>query len=254
MLARQRAHAHRFINDGDDDMDDLRPRLLLVEDDPVSRAYLAEALEEVPAEVEAAADIAEACRLARLGSHVLWLVDNHLPDGSGLDCLRALRAISTTPIAVAITAEAHRDRFDALCAGGFSEVLQKPIGVATLQANLRRILAGTSGPSAKVDHGKLPAWDEAQALAAVGGNRATLAALRQLFVAELPAQQGRIRDAHGRGDAEAIRAELHKLKASCAFVGASRLLQAVQALSLSPLDGDRMQRFDEAAADCLPEH
>lgn len=233
-------------------MDDLR--LLLVEDDPVSRAYLVEALSDLPALVDAAGDIQGACRFARSGSHALWLLDNHLPDGSGLDCLQALRLISTTPIAVAITAESHRDGFDALCAGGFSEVLQKPIGVASLQASLRRILAGAAVPISSLDHGKLPAWDEDQALRAVGGSQATLLALRRLFIAELPAQQARIRDAHGRGEAESIRAELHKLKASCAFVGASRLLSAVKALAVSPLDQARLNGFEAAASDSLSSH
>lgn len=232
-------------------MMDAPPRLLLVEDDPVSRCYLADALSDLPATVDAAVDIAQACRLANGGAHALWLVDNHLPDGSGLDCLRRLRVISSQPIAVAITAEAHRDGFDALCAGGFNEVLQKPIGVATLQATIRRILFGAAEAASDVDHAKMPCWDEAQALAAVGGNHATLAALRRLFVTELPLQQSRIGAARDKGDASAVQAELHKLRASCAFVGAARLLQAVQALASAPLDVGSMRRFDEAVEDSL---
>ena len=46
-----------------------------------------------------------------------------------------------------------------------------------------------------------------------------------------------------------MRAVLHKLKASCGFVGAARLLRAVNALSDSPADDDAWQDFEHAVGD-----
>ena len=227
------------------------PRLLLVEDDAVSRSFLSDALAALPACVDAAQDIAQALALAQANAHALWLIDAHLPDGDGGDCLRALRQVRDAP-ALAITAGATREELDALCAGGFLEVLLKPVSVALLQGTARRLLgepAALSGPEA--GPGKLPSWDQARALAAIGGNHASMQALRRLFLDELPDMRRRLVAAQGLGDAEAVRALLHKLKASCGFVGAARLLQAVDALALAPLDAGLLRRFEFAAADAL---
>lgn len=225
-------------------------RLLLVEDDAVSAAFLAEALAALPARVDVAGSIAAALRRARAGAHALWLVDAHLPDGDGLDCLRALRGLHATP-ALAITAGAPRAELDALCAGGFLEVLLKPVSVALLQGTVRRLLGAPVATIARPAAGKLPVWDEARALAAIGGNPASLAALRRLFLDELPAQRAQLGQAQARGDAAAVHAIVHKLRASCGFAGAARLAREVEALAASPLDAARLLRFGDAAEDAL---
>jgi CheY-like chemotaxis protein len=231
------------------------PRLLLVEDDPISRQFLAEALQPLPATVDAATSIAEACAFATSSRHALWLIDAHLPDGDGAECLRRLRATSLTTPAVSITAETDRGLLDRLIAAGFVEVLAKPISLQALQGNVRR-LAGLAdqasyerGSTANATCGKRPCWDETAALAALNGNRASLEALRSLFIAELPETCRQLELALTDGDGERVRALLHRLKASCAFVGAARLADAVQALSETPLDARRLQLLGFAAAD-----
>jgi CheY-like chemotaxis protein len=225
------------------------PRLLLVEDDPISMAFLLEALRTLPAQVDAASDIAQAVHLAQRHRHALWLVDAHLPDGSGSDCLAALRAIADTP-ALAITAGVPRQQLDELCASGFLEVLLKPMAIDLLQGTVRRLLAGR-GEMVREPTGKLPVWDEAQALAAIGGNPANLRALRRMFLDELPAQRQQLLRAREAGDAPAIAALLHKMLAGCAFVGAARLRQAIEQLAQAPMDAAAWQRFGFAADDAL---
>ncbi len=129
-----------------------------------------------------------------------------------------------------------------LLAAGFADVLCKPIGVPDLHAALLRHLPGTPGA---------PAWDDEAARAALGGEQANVDALRALFLQELPGQRERIRAAAATGDPAAMRDELHRLVASCGFVGAARLAEAVQALQASPGDADRLQRFDAAAGALL---
>lgn len=233
-------------------MTEALPRLLLVEDDAVSRQFLMEALRALPAEVDAAASIAEASAIAARHSHALWLVDAHLPDGDGVECLTRLRAIDDATPAVAITAETWKQEFDRLEAGGFVEVLQKPTTMHALQANVRRLAGlGTQAiadaPSPRC--GKRPVWDDDTALAAVAGSADTLHALRDLFLAELPEHRLHLHQAQNRGDAQAIRALVHRLTASSGFVGAARLHDAVLALSRSPLDASALQAFDHAAED-----
>ena len=230
-------------------------RLLLVEDDATSAEFLSEALAALPAQVDAAGNIAQALASVRAAPHSLWLIDAHLPDGDGLDCLRALRALRTDTPALAITAGAPREELDALLAGGYAEVLLKPVAMARLHATVRRLLGlgaarGTQVP-AGARGGKLPVWERERALAAIGGNAAALAKLRSLFLAELPEQGAQMRAAQARGDAAAIAALVHKLRASCGFVGAARLARAVESLAGSPLDGDRLREFGFALEDTL---
>lgn len=230
------------------------PRLLLVEDDAVSRQFLAEALASLPARVDVAASVAEASALAGAAAHVLWLVDAHLPDGDGIACLQRLRLHSDSTTAAAITAETGRDCHDRLLAAGFAEVLAKPISAGALQANVRRLAGlagGASGPAVPADAGKLPCWDDAPALAALNGNRASLEALRSLFRAELPETRRLLRDAVAAGDGARVHAIVHRLRASCGFVGAARLAAAVRSLSESPLDARCWQRLEFAAEDLL---
>lgn len=225
-------------------------RLLLVEDDPISRSFLEDALGDVPAVVDSTSDIASAIVLARLHPHDLWIVDAHLPDGSGVDCLRALRKFQGTT-ALAVTASTARDELDALCDAGFVEVLSKPVSVAMLCATVRRLVGHAPQAIREPSPGKLPVWDEQQAMSAIGGDRAALLKLRGLFRAELPSLVDQLQRARLAGDAAAAQAVLHKLKASCGFVGAARLSRAVEALAQSPLDSHLAQLFDFAAQDAL---
>jgi CheY-like chemotaxis protein len=231
-------------------LDRSAPRLLLVEDDPVSRSFLGEALAGLPAVVDLAQDIAQAVQLAAANPHALWLIDAHLPDGDGGDCLEALRELHDVP-ALAITAGASRAELDDLCSRGFLEVLLKPVSIALLQATVRRLLGERADSVREPRGGKLPVWDEARALAAIGGSRASLQALRKLFLGELPALRAQLVDARAADDIQSMQAVLHKLKAGCGFVGASRLAQAVLALSKEPMDADALSRFGFAADDAL---
>jgi CheY-like chemotaxis protein/HPt (histidine-containing phosphotransfer) domain-containing protein len=226
------------------------PRLLLVEDDPVSRSFLAQALAGLPAKVDAAQDIAEALRLATANRHALWLIDAHLPDGDGYDCLQALRLLADAP-ALAITAGASREELDGLCSRGFMEVLLKPVSIALLQATVRRLLGEQMDGVREPAGGKLPVWDEARALAAIGGSHSSLQALRKLFLDELPALSQQVLEARGDADVERMQAVLHKLKAGTGFVGAARLAQAVAALAQEPMDADALHRFGFAVSDAL---
>ena len=56
----------------------MNPRLLLVEDDPVSQTYLAEAARALPAEVDCAGSVAEALLLAGQHGYDVWLIDAHM--------------------------------------------------------------------------------------------------------------------------------------------------------------------------------
>lgn len=222
--------------------------LLLVEDDPVSRAFLEAATAALPATVATAGDAASARALASATTFDLWLIDAHLPDATGPELLAQLRAAGFATPALAHTATRDADAHAELRAAGFAGTIAKPIDAASWQAALRHALQVDPGAhvedAATRRYGERPIWDDAVALAALNGNGEHVAALRRLFLDELPGMRMQIANADTRA------ATLHRLRASCGFVGAARLDAAVQALQESTSE-TALQRVLDALQDTL---
>lgn len=213
----------------------MNPRLLLLEDDPVSAAFLAQGLATLPAEVETVATLAAAREAAKRGDHVLWLFDLRLPDGHGEDLLAELHAAGLKVPAIALSAD------PAPGLPGFARVLAKPLGLHELLDAVRDLLP----PEAQAP------WDDTAGLAAVAGQAGALATLRVMFHEELPGQCRAVQEACRQGDAESARAHLHRLKAGCGFVGALPLLAAVRALHEEPGNAAALARFEACVARAL---
>ncbi len=246
------------------------PRVLLVEDDAVSAAFLSEAIAAFPAKVVTAATVVEAQRIAASQNFDLWLIDAHLPDGHGNELLARLRALGMETPALAHTAETSNAVLDTLIDAGFEEVLIKPLSVAAVHGAIRRFTDSASGahhgereaPSHRADpHAddaterptceKRPIWDDETALRALNGNHAHVTLMRQLFRAELPQQAERIAAALRDANVSALRSELHKLLASAGFVGALRLAATARDLQARPDAEHTRFHFDGALRDTL---
>lgn len=227
------------------------PRVLLVEDDPISREVLALAIAGVPAQVVVAGSLAEARAAIARDACDAWMVDAHLPDGPGTELL-ALRPPAT--VALAHTAATERTVLDALLAAGFADVLVKPLTAGDVQAALHRALAHAPAPPpphrAEGD-ALVPVWDDAAALRALAGHAGNVAGLRGLFVRELEPTMTRMQSAFDAGDAAVLRDEVHRLRASCGFVGAARLAAAVQRLSTDLCAAPAHRALHDAARDTL---
>jgi CheY-like chemotaxis protein/HPt (histidine-containing phosphotransfer) domain-containing protein len=235
----------------------LRPAVLLVEDDPTSAAFMAAALEALPLALETAGSCAAALAAAAASGHALWLVDAHLPDGDGPALLAQLRALRPGVPALAHTAAREPALHRALLAAGFVEVLVKPLAASALrEAVARRLAAVPDTATARTcgvrDEGlpgpRLPPWDDAVALAALNGERMHVETLRGLFIAELPTARAAVVAAAEAGDHPALAAALHRLAASCGFVGAVELSAAVAGLRAQPDSAEALARFELAIA------
>ena len=226
----------------------MTPRLLLVEDDPVSRLFLTTVLESLPAKVHAAGSVAEA--LADGAPPDLCLIDANLPDGTGADLLAELRRRLPAIPAMAHTADSTPAAREQLLAAGFAAVLVKPLQADAVLAAVRRALgmhlSGDTTTTEPEDAQAKPLWDDEAALAALKGNAGHVAGLRQLFLAELPKQYASIAAAAAACDHAALRQELHRLKASCGFVGAARLQAVVAAYDRAPADTALADEFNNA--------
>lgn len=217
------------------------PRILLAEDDPVSAAFLLESISRLPAQAVLATTRAEARTVASTASFDLLLLDANLPDGSGIQLLHTLRHQGITATALAHTADCDPQVHAQLVEAGFVQVLHKPMPVPTLLHALQLHLPAQA----------FPIWDNAAALAAMGGKPEHVSTLRALFLQELSGQQQRIISAAQNSDEASIRAELHRLAAACGFVGAARLLNTVRQLQASPLSAHALQNFEHECQSAL---
>ena len=206
------------------DKDAARFRVLLAEDDEVSREFLCEAIRSCGGAPVACPDGATALARARDGDWNLLILDHQMPGMNGDAVLAALRADSgTPPPAIATTAE-PADATALLLETGFARVLPKPVSLATL-----RLALAEFGCSADP-------LDDDDALRACG-SRATVERLRRLFAEqELP----RLQDEFARLSTapQALRPALHRLLASCGFCGATALARGCEALQAALVDGD----------------
>lgn len=212
------------------------PHLLLVEDDIISQQFLSASLQGIPATVAAVGSVHEAIELTREQSFDLWLIDANLPDGDGAMLLARLRASADTP-ALALTADDQPERRRALLAAGFVAVLHKPLSSAALVNAVRNVLPTPDDP---------PEWQPELALRAVNGHEHIARRLRALFLAELPRTRSALECALASGDLDGALGIAHRLKASCGFVGASRLLAATRLLAADPRSRQAQEQFASA--------
>ncbi|MCB2410697.1 response regulator transcription factor [Hymenobacter lucidus] len=115
-------------------------KLLLVEDEASLRRTLVDALRQGGYVVEVAADFAQAYEKIKLYQYDAVLVDLTLPDGDGLDLVRALKSDGSAAGVLVITA---RDGLDDRVQGldlGADDYLVKPFHLSELNARLRALL------------------------------------------------------------------------------------------------------------------
>ena len=102
-------------------------------------------------------------------------------------------------------------------------------GKHRLALQTRRFVNGL-GALQPVSYTHLDVYKRQAALRALNGHREHVLAMRGLFLQELPASATRTIDAAHRNDEAMVRAEVHRLQASCGFVGAARIASAVDGL------------------------
>lgn len=120
-------------------------RILIVEDDDMLRDGLAVGLRLAGFSPEAVADCADARQALASGGFQAVALDLMLPDGSGLDLLRDLRAGGTDlPVLLLTARDRTADRVAGLDAGA-DDYLGKPFELDELAARLRALIRRSQG-------------------------------------------------------------------------------------------------------------
>ena len=124
-------------------------RLLLIEDDESTAAYIAKGLREEGHVVDHAANGRDGLFLAMGEPFDIIVTDRMLPGPDGLSIIRALRLANiTTPILVLTALGEVEKRVEGLEAGA-DDYLSKPFAFAELRARIRALARRPAGPPAE---------------------------------------------------------------------------------------------------------
>ena len=134
------------------------PTALVLEDEREIRQFVRLSLESEGWLVVEAGTVRQGLIEAGTRRPDLVIADLGLPDGDGVDFVRALRTWSNVPVIVLSARIDERDKVAALDAGA-DDYLTKPFGTAELlartRANMRRVRAGRSTPEANFRFGEV---------------------------------------------------------------------------------------------------
>jgi two-component system, sensor histidine kinase len=218
-------------------------RVLVAEDHPVNRQYMAALLEGMGHEPFFAGNGLEAVQAIRERRFDIVLMDLHMPLLDGVGATLSIRALpdgaaATVPI-IALTADAFAQTRERCLMAGMNDFLAKPVSPERLSAMFRRLFGGAGSADAPA-----PGLSDAPAPepAPVVLDRATLdAALRAMsrerlahllrsFFDEGPEMVERLRVALRDGQALDLRVNAHAARGAALNFGLSALAQTAQAL------------------------
>jgi DNA-binding response OmpR family regulator len=170
------------------------PLVLIVEDDPIIRDALSDALAGAGHGVRAVDSALAGLRELREAPPDLVILDLGLPDLDGADALRMLRAITNVPVIVATARRGEMEAIRLLNAGA-DDYLTKPFSaahvLARVSAVLRRSRARVEPAMRVVEIGPLR-LDEGARSASLDGIPLTLTRKEYDVLAYLAARPGRV--------------------------------------------------------------
>ena len=169
-------------------------RLLVVEDDEVTRRAVAEHLAGHGYDVRVAPDAASALRAWDAARPDLIVLDLGLPDLDGLAVIRRVRREAATPILVLSARGREADKIEALEAGADDHVT-KPFGIGEVRARIAALLRRAGGPAVEptgiLRNGSV-ALDPVRRLVTVGGQPLDLTPREYELLKQMLGAPGRV--------------------------------------------------------------
>ena len=212
-------------------------RLLVVEDDNVSRKVVVACLSALGYQVDIATNGREAVQAYEEGAYDAVLMDCNLPEMDGYEATREIRRREAStgqhlPI-IALTARALSHHETEVLAAGMDAYLTKPLSRAAVRDALLRLLepgaaparGEPSQPSATANRAACEldpdALDELRSLVPDGD--ALVARTAKELLDSLPRRLEHLEAACERSDAEELHLEAHSFKSASSFLGAHRV-------------------------------
>jgi signal transduction histidine kinase/CheY-like chemotaxis protein/HPt (histidine-containing phosphotransfer) domain-containing protein len=243
-------------------------RVLVAEDHPVNRQYMAALLDNLGHQAHFTANGQEAVDALCRRRYDVVLMDLHMPVLDGVGATRAIRALpdaarSTVPI-VALTADAFAETRDRCLVAGMNDFLTKPVSVQKLAASLRRLFGSdTAMPDdSPLPSKPAPSWagshpvvdESAVAMALQAMSREKLAAMVETFLDQAPETVQRLRAAVRDAQPLDLRTNAHAAKGAALNLGMAALAATAEALheGAAHLPAHEIARLVQRYEDLVP--
>jgi two-component system, sensor histidine kinase len=245
-------------------------RVLVAEDHPVNRQYMAALLDSLGHEAHFTANGQEAVDAMRQRHGAppfdLVLMDLHMPVMDGIAATRAIRALperdaATVPI-VALTADAFSETRERCLVAGMNDFLTKPVSPEKLGASLRRLFGtGVTEPAPEPVHAPPPPGGSAPLLdspaldsALQAMPRERLAAMIHAFLDQGPLTAQRLRAAVRDAQPLELRVNAHAARGAALNLGLAALAATAEALheGASHLPAHEIARLVQRFEDLVP--
>lgn len=230
-------------------MEGQKPRILLVDDDELSRRMMGVLLSEKGYNYDTASNGIEAVESVQSQSYDMVLMDLQMPLMDGFDAARKIRDWEAgekhTPI-VALTAMLFDNEIQRCLSAGMDDCIAKPFDTDTLfqliETHVSR--SGTQGATAYVESSETPVNQEVldiqEALPRFSNNIEVYKNFLKEFLDELPDKIGHLRRAFKSSDFKTLADAAHNLKGISASMGAKQLSYLSQKLDQNSQDGDSL--------------
>jgi CheY-like chemotaxis protein/HPt (histidine-containing phosphotransfer) domain-containing protein len=213
-------------------------RLLLAEDNAVNQRLMVSLLQQEGHTVVVAANGKEALAAVEQQAFDLILMDVQMPVMDGFEATAHLRAREQAtcrhmPV-IALTAHAMKGDRERCRAAGMDGYLAKPIHVPELLRAINQFAPAREQQAAPAQAPVGPqdlevVFDEAEALAGLGGDRQLLRELAALFLQDCPGAMADIAEAIACGDAGRLQCAAHELRGAVShFAAPAACAAAVQ--------------------------
>ncbi len=228
-------------------------RILVMEENEMSRFVLRSMLEQWGARVDAVADGHAALERLRETSYDLALVDLRAPGMDGYETTRHIRetmGLSAQALPVlALTASTLVDHREEIAAVGINDFILKPFNPNDLRLRLAFHLGIHTSSATSPRYVNLTFLEEH-----AFGNDAFVVKMIDLFMKQAPDLLRDLRQARAAEDWERVRFVAHKMKSSARMLGIEALTGVLQVVERhagrGPRREDLPQRIEEAVAVC----
>jgi two-component system sensor histidine kinase/response regulator len=220
-----------------------RLRILLAEDDAVSRKLATRLLENRGHAVLSVDDGRKVLDALASGSFDLLLTDVQMAGLGGLELARAIRSAEEEtgkhlPI-VAMTAHAMTGDRDRILSAGIDGYVAKPIRAEKLFDAIDQASAGVPSPAREPDPSfDAPEFERVRLLGQIRGDTELLEQMVELFGEDFPPLVGSARSAIVAGNAEDLGRAAHALKSLVGNFHAEGSFQTAQRLELLASEGE----------------
>jgi signal transduction histidine kinase/DNA-binding NarL/FixJ family response regulator len=226
-------------------------RILLVDDGRDNQRLISFHLCDAGADVTIAENGRQAVDMASSESFDLILMDMQMPELDGYGASTELRRLGLTIPIVALTAHAMSDDREKCLASGCTDYLTKPIEKAVLLNTVAKHLSkGANHSNARVagaaETAPVPAPAESSGDAITSGQQSRIRSsyadvpkmkkILEEFVADLPAQVGKIYDCLARGELDTVRRAAHQIRGAGGGYGFPQLTKPAAQLEQSVND------------------